>query len=386
MHICFVNMPIEYYSPVCGGAISTIIMSAARELISRGHMVTVLTIINGEETYKIGSVIPIATKGRNDLSFLQRRVSSVRRRLSGWDWPYFEYYLRSVKEKLAGLSPAPNAVVIYNDVVSPYYIKTVLPKAKVAVWLQNECRSHCDMNRTLDNTDVFLTCSDYIRQWTAETHGIPLTRIIAARSGVDATVFKPRLDYLDESVPLRVLFVGRIDPNKGPDIVADAIARLRGEGINVTLTVAGGLWFYGHGNEMRDPYFRLLKEKMDSAGAEYLGHVTRDRLPGVIRGHDVACVLSRSNEPFGLVAVEAMASGCALVASNRGGLPEACGGAGILVDPDDFESVVGALRQLATNPEFLRAQKLKSVERAAKAPWSSTVDEMEKPLVASSLN
>ncbi|MGA2163148.1 MAG: hypothetical protein ABSH36_01610, partial [Solirubrobacteraceae bacterium] len=51
----------------------------------------------------------------------------------------------------------------------------------------------------------------------------------------------------------RVLFLGRIDPNKGPDIAADAVATLRAEGLQVKLTVAGGLWFYGHGREMEDP-------------------------------------------------------------------------------------------------------------------------------------
>ena len=97
----------------------------------------------------------------------------------------------------------------------------------------------------------------------------------------------------------------------------------------ISLTVAGGLWFYGHGDEMNDPYFRLLKSKMDAAEASCLGHVVRAEVPELIRDHDVVCVLSRSQEPFSLVALEAMASGCAVIASNRGGLPEACGGSGL---------------------------------------------------------
>ena len=376
-HLCFVNMPIEYYSPVSGGAIATVIMSSGKELIARGHKVSVLTMVNGDETYGTGEVIPIEVRGRKDLSFPQRRLSSIRRYFGGWDWPYFEYYLRSVTDKLRKLSPPPDVVVVYNDLVSPAYIKKAVPGTKVVVWLQNEWRTRFDLKRTVANTDVFLACSEYIRQWTHRTHGIPLGKIVTARSGVDVSTFTPREDYLRETDPLKVLFLGRIDRNKGPDIAADAVATLRAEGLPVSLTVAGGLWFYGHGNEMADPFFRSLKVKMEAAGAEYVGHVTRDRVPELIRRHDVACMLSRSNEPFGLVTMEAMASGCAVIASRRGGLPEACVGAGILVEPDNLQEVTATLRSLVTDRNLLRREKQRSVERAARAPWSQCADVVE---------
>jgi len=176
----------------------------------------------------------------------------------------------------------------------------------------------------------------------------------------------------------RVLFLGRIDPNKGPDIAADAVAALRAEGLRLSLTVAGGLWFYGHGREMEDPFFNSFNTKMEAAGADYRGHVPRARVPELVRAHDIVCVLSRSEEPFGLVALEAMASGCAVIASRRGGLPEACGGAAMLVDPDDFPAVTDALRRLVTDPALLRRTKRQSVERAARAPWAGCAQLLEE--------
>jgi glycosyltransferase involved in cell wall biosynthesis len=380
MHFCFVNMPIEYYSPVSGGAISTIIMSTARELLARDHRVSVLTIVNddGHETYAIGDVIPIRAPKRDDLHFLQRRLSSLRRRLSRWDWPYFEHYLRSVRQQLALLSPAPDAVVVFNDLVSPSYLKRTLPAASILVWLQNEWNTRFDVSKTDRATRSFLTCSDSIRHWTSRRHHLPLDRFRVVHSGVDRHVFRPRPDYLDPVETPRVLFLGRIDPNKGPDIAADAVAALRAEGLRLSLTVAGGLWFYGHGREMEDPFFRSLKEKMDAAGAQYLGHVPRPGLPELVRQHDIACVLSRSQEPFGLVALEAMASGCAVISSDRGGLPEACGNAATLLDPDDFQAVKNALRRLVTDPALLRRAKQQSVERAAQAPWSACAQHLEE--------
>jgi len=373
-------MPIEYYSPTSGGAISTIIMSTARELLARGHKVTVLTLLDKDETYSIGDVVPLEGRQRDDLNFFERRICSLRGRLCGWDWPYFEFYLKSMREKLARLSPAPDAVVVFNDLVSPTYIKQTLPKTNVLVWLQNEWRTRFDMKETDSNTHLFLTCSESIRRWTAGEHAVPLDRFRVVPSGVDQEVFSPRPGFLDPVDAPRVLFLGRIDPNKGPDIAADAVATLRAEGLHVKLTVAGGLWFYGHGREMEDPFFRSLKVKMDAAGAEYAGHVPRGKVPELVRAHDIVCVLSRSEEPFGLVALEAMASGCAVIASRRGGLPEACGGAAMLVDPDDFPAVTEAMRRLVTDAELLRQTKWQSVERAARAPWTGCALHLENIL------
>jgi glycosyltransferase involved in cell wall biosynthesis len=370
MHLAYVNMLIEYYSPVSGGAISTVMMCTARELIARGHKVSVLTPTDNNETYDVGEVFPIETRGRGDLHFFQRRLSGIRNRIWRYDWPYYEYYLRSVRRQLKQLSPQPDAVVVFNDFVSPKYIKRILPRARLVVWLHNECRTRQDIRETDRNTDAYVTCSDYVRRWTLENHGLSPARFSVARNGVDAAVFHPRKDFLEPRKPVRVLFVGRIDPNKGPDLAADAVAALQAEGLPVSLTVAGGLWFYGHGNEMADPFFRELKSKMDAAHADYCGHLPRGDIPELIRQHDVVCLLSRSQDPYPLVTLEAMASGCAVIASDRGGLPEACREAGLLVNPDNFADVVGALRSLVIDSQFLRRAKQKAVEWATGEPWS----------------
>ncbi len=378
MHFAFVNMPIEYYSPISGGAIATVILNNARELIARGHKVSVLTVVNADETYAVGEVIPIKVKTRDDLHFFQRRLSSLVGRMQRWDWPYFEFYLRSVTRSLARLSTTPHAVVLFNDLASPKHIKRVLPDTRVVVSLHNEWRTRHNVAETVQHTDFFLTCSDYIKRWTADAHNIPPAKLVVAQDGVDLEAFQPRPAYLDDSAVLRVLCIGRIDPNKGADIAADAVATLQSEGHPISLTVAGGVWFYGNDDPASDPYFRKLEPKMRAARADYLGHVTRANVPALIRRHDVVMVLSRSQEPFGLVALEAMASGCAVIASNRGGLPEACGGAAILVDPDDFVSVVAALRSLAANPALLKTLKRKAVERAARAGWSVGAETLEQ--------
>lgn len=377
MHFCFVNMPIEFYSPTSGGAIATVIMHTARELISRGHHVSVLTVVNNDETYDIGDVIAIEGNTKGELNVVARFLSRVKGKIARYDWPFFEYYLRSFIQQLSQFSPPPDVVVLFNDLVSSKYVKKLLPTTKVVVWLHNEWRTRHDVAATVRTTDVFLTCSDYVRRWTTKMHPIPLRSFAVAHNGVDSDAFYPREDYLRKPDRVRVLFLGRLDPNKGPDLTADAVRVLREEGFPLDLTVAGGLWFYGHGNELADPYFRILKQKMEAARANYTGHIIRQNVPELIRGHDIVCVLSRANEPFGLVALEAMASGCAVIASNRGGLPEACGDAANLVDPDDFNAVVGALRNLVADAGTLMERKRQSLIQATQMPWSNCAKVLE---------
>lgn len=376
-NICFLNMPIEFYSPVTGGAIATIIANVAGEFENRGHQVRVVTRTDGKPFYSAGKIVKLDPCGAEDLSFLQRRISGVRWHLNTWDWPYYDYYRAAFTKALRNLDL--DVLICFNDLVSPIHLRGLFPKARIMVWLQNEQRTRLqDLPASQRATDRWLTCSDYIREWTTREHGFPSERITTVPSGVDLKDFSPRPGFLETRKPVRVLFVGRLDPNKGVDIAVDAVAALRKEGLPVTMTVAGGLWFYG--NHAENPYLIKLRGKFKNVDAEHLGHVSRDKISAVFREHDIVCVLSRSNEPFGLVVLEAMASGCAVIASNRGGLPEACGGAAVLVNPDHLEEVIAALRQFVANAPLLSAAKQRCVARARKAGWHTSVDTLEQIL------
>jgi glycosyltransferase involved in cell wall biosynthesis len=371
VRICFINLPIEFYSPTSGGAIATIIYNTAQALLRAGHDVTILTPVNNDPTYGAGTVIPVDARQRNELSFLQRRFSDLKRIVAKYDWPYYEYYLESVLSTLRSIVPTPDVVIAFNDLYLPSRLRAVLPDARIAVWLQNECRtSGNNLVKTRDCTDIFLTCSRYIADWTESNLHICSSKIHTVLNGVDDRFFSPRPDYLLPPAVPQVLFLGRIDRNKGPDLVVAAVAALKDEGILVNLTLAGGVWFYG--DSSTDPFYCSLAQAIKPLGAAQLGHVPRERVPDLVRHHDIVCVLSRSNEPFGLVALEAMASGCAVIASNRGGLPEACGDAAILVDPEDLLAVVAALKNLVTKPALLTQTKRRSLARVASAGWDIT--------------
>jgi glycosyltransferase involved in cell wall biosynthesis len=67
-----------------------------------------------------------------------------------------------------------------------------------------------------------------------------------------------------------------------------------------------------------------------------------------------------------------MSLGIPVIASNRGGLPEVLGETGILVAPDDTESIVAALERLLGDDELARAMGRRGLERAQQFRWSRT--------------
>ncbi len=378
-HLCILNPPTEFYSPVNGGAVATVSMQLAKEELRRGRRVTVLTRRDGNPSYTVGDVLAVDVRERHELSLPARAVSKVRRKLHGWDVPFYEWYLRSLRLQIRNLACVPDVVIVHNDLVSPRYIAAMLPKAKVLLWMHNETVTHQfsrDLKETISAVHCVVCVSRYIGDWVQRRYAWPNANVAVINNGVDLKQFHPEHSS-DPGFPVRVLCLGRIDRNKGADIAVDAVAQLRREGVAIELSVAGGLWFGRHGNEMSDPYFRELAPKMEAAGAKYLGPISRENVPALIRHHDIVCVLSRTQDPNPLVCLESMASGCAVVGSNRGGIPDACGDAGILVDPEDGKAVCSALRRLATDAIVLSEAKKRSVDRASKATWAMKVDEME---------
>ena len=375
MNFCFIMYPLEYYSPVSGGALATITCELAKPLIAAGHAVTVLSPSKGDPFYEVGTVVRIAGCRRADVSFLRRAICKLEEKRKCWDIPYYRVYRKSIVKALRGLPVPPDVVVLFNDLAAAQFVKQAVPSARIFVDLQNENRTRQRDFAAADKcVEKYIACSQYIRDWTVREHRVSPDRVAVLLNGVDLGAFFPRPDYLAPVTNPRALFIGRIDPNKGPDIAADAVAALRQEGIPIELTVAGGTWFYGHNQQ--DPYLQSLLKKIEAADGKYLGPVGRKDVPDLIRQHDIAFVLSRSNEPFGLVVLEAMAGGLAVIASNRGGIPEACGSVGRLVDPDDFKAVAENLRQLTTNPAALAEEKAKSVARAAECTWKKRAEEL----------
>jgi len=180
-------------------------------------------------------------------------------------------------------------------------------------------------------------------------------KVCVVPAGVDTSLFRPgdragarqSLD-LPPDVPV-ILFVGRIDPIKGLDVLVDALCGLRRE---MWLTAPPRLVLVGGGKG--EPAFEKLIARVSARHLldqiDFVGSVSHAALPNYYRAADVVAVPSLY-ESFGLVAVEAMACGTPVVASRVGGLAFTVDDdrTGYLVPRNDPRALAGRLRAILTD-------------------------------------
>ena len=123
-----------------------------------------------------------------------------------------------------------------------------------------------------------------------------------------------RFQQLDEkknrNEQTRVLFVGRLEPEKGLNILLEALSQVTKDNYNITLTVVGD------GTESH-----LLYEKKYGFQIHSLGKLAPEDVLQMYCSHDIFVIPSLS-EPFGIVAIEALAAGLPVIASRVGGLSD----------------------------------------------------------------
>jgi D-inositol-3-phosphate glycosyltransferase len=215
-------------------------------------------------------------------------------------------------------------------------------------------------------------------------YGARPERIRVVPPGVDPERFRPRpardahralgLDGLRV-----VLFVGRLQRLKGPDVAIRAFAeasRLRPDLLDeAVLVLVGGP--SGPGDPVAE--MRRLRNLGRQAGVadrvRFLDPVPHDELPSLYAAADAVLVPSRS-ESFGLVALEAQACGVPVLASAVGGLPYvvAEGETGFLFPPGDHAALADRLVQVLGHPE-LRARLSEGARRhASRFSWERTAN------------
>ena len=192
---------------------------------------------------------------------------------------------------------------------------------------------------TLDGFDRVVANSEWVaRRLRAE--GIRVDESIP--NGVPVRPRRPPLG----TTPV-VGFAGRLVPKKGVDVLLHAMALLRARMPEVRLIVAGD------GPE-RIGLERLTVELGIRGAVDFLGHLAQERAEQALGAAWVQAVPSRWEEPFGIVAAEAMMRGTAVVASESGGLAEQVvpGETGFLAPADDARALAGALEPVVREREL----------------------------------
>jgi glycogen(starch) synthase len=226
-------------------------------------------------------------------------------------------------------------------------------------WVQKHPQSHIHAaeREMVTRADHVITCSRYMRSHVATVFGVPPARITPIQNGIDPRDLEPiahdltelRAEYARPDEQL-VLLVGRLVYEKGFHLALDALAPL--------IKKLGGVRFVVAGTGTAEAELRRQAWRLGlSRKGAFLGWVGDDMLHSLYRVADL-CIVPSIYEPFGLVALEAMASGCLCVVADTGGLREVVPGdgtVGLRFPSRDSDALQVILERVLTD-EGARAQ------------------------------
>lgn len=236
--------------------------------------------------------------------------------------------------------------------------------------------------RLMQQVDMVVAATPLDKAQMVWNYGADAERIRVVPCGVDLRRFQPvdqalaraQLDLPAEGRLL--LCVGRMEPLKGMDALIRALALLAErrpewrDRLEVLLVGGDG--------EARPERWNAEQRRLNgmrhdlgvSGQVRFLGAQPQEQLPALFGAADVVAVPSHY-ESFGMVALEAMAAGAAVVASNAGGLALTIedGRSGLLFPPDDHVALAGQIERLLDQPAVAEALRAAARRRAAEYSW-----------------
>jgi UDP-glucose:(glucosyl)LPS alpha-1,2-glucosyltransferase len=246
---------------------------------------------------------------------------------------------------------APALVEVHNRPEVALRLAQRLPAIPVTLLLNNdpqEMRASAtpeERSELLRRLGLVMTSSAYLRGRFQK----------GLNSAEDAVAVLPNCIDL-AAVPSRpkeklILFVGRVVAEKGTDVFASACAMALRQLPDWRAEIIGADRSHDGGPDT--DFIRMVRGTATAAGIAMPGYRDYPAVLDAMARAAIVVVPSRWPEPFGLTAVEALASGAALVSSPRGGLPEIGGNVAVYIDPDDAGSIASVLSDLAQDPARL---------------------------------
>jgi glycosyltransferase involved in cell wall biosynthesis len=169
-----------------------------------------------------------------------------------------------------------------------------------------------------------------------------------------------------------VLYLGTLKPSKNILGLIEAFSKIRTSKPEIRLVIAGKKgWLY-------ESIFQKVKELSLVDRIIFTDYVSEADKPGLIKGARLF-VLPSFWEGFGLDVLNAMACGVPVVVSNVGSLPEVVGSAGVMVDPNDTESITQGMKEVLLAPDTKYNSYIKKgLEQVKKFSWEKTARETLK--------
>ena len=248
-------------------------------------------------------------------------------------------------------------------------------------------RQYLALRLLIENSRAIVAVSGYLREILMGHFPKAKDKTVVIHNAVNTDIFRPidrdmalekvksilvrrceSLVSLDDEMSI-ILFVGRIGPQKGVDVLLKSLARIRRKG--------WVLFLVGEGNAR---YVKRLKDMVSRLNLKsqvcFIGGITRVYLPYFYSSAQVFVLPSRF-EGLPATILEAMACGAPVIATRVGGIPEAIidGVSGALVEPNSVEQLQKALERLLDDPNHRDRLSKTALRAARKFSWDSAVNQ-----------
>jgi len=316
--------------------------------------------------------------------------------------PYFgssAYYLPyALRVAMRLRSFRPDVIHLHNFSQFAPLIKRLNPGSRLVLHMHCEWLTQLDANLVasrLWHVDRIAGCSTYITNAVRDRFPMHAGKCATVYNGVDLNRFSPSASPSASGADFRfrLLFVGRVSPEKGLHHLIEALPALSDRIEAFTLDIVGSKRqlpqeylaalskveiaaqlapFYG--SDDRSYYYEFLTEKIRSFGLEqsviFHGQLPQSELPDFYRKADVLINPSLS-ESFGMSLIEAMASGVPVIATDVGGMTEIVQNriTGIIVPHSDPDALSDGIGNLVSDPDSAGAMG-KAGRRRAKEQYS----------------
>lgn len=353
------------YNIAKGGGVQEIVLALQQELENRGHIAKILTpeprdmpdyhrkdsiiFVGGAADFKS----PLHTTSQFSMAAdtygITQMLEEEKFDILHFHEPWVPMLSRQILSRSTSVNVATFHAKLPDTVMTRTMAKVITPYTKAV------------LNQLDELTAVSEAASEYVRTLTSE----PISII---PNGIDLTKYKTQKSSITKETKT-ILFVGRLERRKGVEYLLHAYSLLMTRDVDVELIIAGD----GPDREKLE----YLAADLDLGNVTFTGYVTEEEKLTLLHTADLFCAPALYGESFGIVLLEAMATGAVTVAGNNPGYASVLQDLGSLslVNPKDSEEFARRLDVMLHDEQLRKLWRKWASEQVQQYSYPRVVDQ-----------
>ncbi|MDB5169348.1 MAG: hypothetical protein JWO41_704 [Candidatus Saccharibacteria bacterium] len=356
------------YNIVKGGGVQEIVLATHAELTRRGHTVRIITplprdtdVIDVPDCIFVGVSTdfrsPMRTTAQVSATADTEKINQM---LQDEDFDvlhFHEPWIPVLSRQILARSQSVNIATFHAKVPETLMSRTVV--RVVTPYLKS----------VLKDLHMLTAVSDSAAEYVGGLTDEPITII---PNGIDLAKYRAPLKKAKKKTGKTILFIGRLERRKGVKYLLQAYSLLVQQQPDVKLVIAGD----GPDREKLE----LLAEDLGLHNVSFLGFISEDLKLQLLKEADIFCSPAVFGESFGIVLLEAMATGVITVAGNNSGYSDVMQdlGAVSIVNPRDDLEFARRLQLLLTNEPLRTLWQSWAADYVQQFDWPHVVDQYEE--------